>query len=619
MRARRTLVYILTILSLALCSSCDIEYRDSADASVSILVDGNVRPDTMKVDLVTGQSGVVYRSVMADPSTESVVFPALLFGSYTVNAYGYVYDHSGERLVAMGTAELTTEDKGANSTSLTLSPITDSSYTGTVKAEILLEKDRSIRTAADTLSLISNGHVLATRDIAGTGSQPYMFEEDIPCMTTAKAHFQISIGDYPVGSSEEFDLAVYAGQTTDLGRVDIIPDEDVIIIDSVKVEYSKTSSDSLGYSFIPPDSTTGYRCVIVRYGDGQATYSFELSKDEIDEATGDGMFYTGTISGLREGTLYSVAIGIEFEDGSFSPFVQETASTAVPLKNVSINRIPEDMQPGDSCQLTLSLNPSDATDLGGTWTSSDESVASVDQDGLLTITGYGQVTIRYTAANGNRSARLAINISLTAPELALVPEDDSIHLSWTSSVHADSFEIYRKESGQSGDGDLMATTEDHSYTDTDILSGHTYTYRIKATDTEHGVSAWSDWSADVAFKPAVIEISVEKPESLAIVMSGMSQDQMIGPDDEIQVSVNEIEGIVGYGWFINDKLVSNQREFILDGSMPVFDVSQEAGTQLLTLYLYSADGKIHSGCLRFIYKDAPDIEKTLFGYRGNES
>ena len=261
MRARRTLVYILTILSLALCSSCDIEYRDSADASVSILVDGNVRPDTMKVDLVTGQSGVVYRSVMADP---------------------------GKRLVAMGTAELTTEDKGANSTSLTLSPITDSSYTGTVKAEILLEKDRSIRTAADTLSLISNGQVLATRDIAGTGSQPYMFEEDIPCMTTAKAHFQISIGDYPVGSSD----AVYAGQTTDLGRVDIIPDEDVVIIDSVKVEYSKTSSDSLEYSFIPPDSTTGYRCVIVRYGDGQATYSFELSKEEIDEATGDGMFYT---------------------------------------------------------------------------------------------------------------------------------------------------------------------------------------------------------------------------------------------------------------------------------------------------------------------------------------
>ena len=140
MRARRTLVYILTILSLALCSSCDIEYRDSADASVSILVDGNVRPDTMKVDLVTGQSGVVYRSVMADPSTESVVFPALLFGSYTVNAYGYVYDHSGKRLVAMGTAELTTEDKGANSTSLTLSPITDSSYTGTVKAELILHR-----------------------------------------------------------------------------------------------------------------------------------------------------------------------------------------------------------------------------------------------------------------------------------------------------------------------------------------------------------------------------------------------------------------------------------------------------------------------------------------------
>ena len=168
------------------------------------------------------------------------------------------------------------------------------------------------------------------------------------------------------------------------------------------------------------------------------------------------------------------------------------------------------------------------------------------------------MTIRYTAANGNRSARLAINISLTAPKLELVPGDDSILLSWTSSIHANSFEIYRKESGQSGDGDLMATTEDHSYMDTDILSGHTYTYRIKATDTEHGVSAWSDWSADVEIAASTIEITIPEPDDIGLVISSM--DDEISQGTVIDVSIQDISGLETYQWFVNGSPITDEMD-----------------------------------------------------------
>ena len=497
MSTRRPLVYIMILLSLFLGSSCDMEYRDSANASVSIQIDENVQPDIIQVDLISGQTGIVYKSVTISPSIRSVSFPSLLFGSYSVRVYGYSHGQTGQILIATGTGELTCEDKGVNSATVVLSPITDSSFSGTVKAEIAL-LERGIENSADTLSLVYNGNTIATHDIAGKLYAPYKFEEVLPCMDSGKAFFQISIGEYPVAHSEDFDIAIYAGQTIDLGLVRIIPDEDVVLIDSVNVEHSPSSPNSLTYSFLPPDSQTAYRCIIVRYSDGQATFSFELAKDKVEETLGDEqIFYTGTISGLREGTQYTISVGIEFEDGSRSPFVQAAGTTTIPLRNISINRISSDLQPGDSFRLTLSLNPSDATDLGGTWTSSDENIAKVDQNGNLVITGYGQVAIRYMAVNGNRSAQVVINISLTPPELTVIPSDDVIELTWTSSKMADSFELYRKVDGESGDGTLLATTKSNTYTDTTIQPSHTYSYRIKATDTKYNVSAWSEWSEEI--------------------------------------------------------------------------------------------------------------------------
>ena len=55
---------------------------------------------------------------------------------------------------------------------------------------------------------------------------------------------------------------------------------------------------------------------------------------------------------------------------------------------------------GATVQLTATVAPENATDKAITWTSSDEKVATVDANGLVTAVANGTATITATAANG---------------------------------------------------------------------------------------------------------------------------------------------------------------------------------------------------------------------------
>jgi len=55
---------------------------------------------------------------------------------------------------------------------------------------------------------------------------------------------------------------------------------------------------------------------------------------------------------------------------------------------------------GATCQLTATITPTDAVKPGLTWTSSDESVATVDETGLVTAKGAGTATITCAATDG---------------------------------------------------------------------------------------------------------------------------------------------------------------------------------------------------------------------------
>ena len=145
----------------------------------------------------------------------------------------------------------------------------------------------------------------------------------------------------------------------------------------------------------------------------------------------------------------------------------------------------------------------------------------------------------------------------------------------------------------------MATTKEHSYTDTDILSGHTYTYRIKATDTKHGVSAWSDWSADVEIAASTIEITIPEPEDIGLVISSM--DDEISQRTVIDVSIQDISGLETYQWFVNGSPITDERDisegfsFIIPEECVEYIPMQVL--QELTLVLTDENGSKYSGSM----------------------
>lgn len=66
--------------------------------------------------------------------------------------------------------------------------------------------------------------------------------------------------------------------------------------------------------------------------------------------------------------------------------------------------------PGDTFQLTATTEPSNATDQGVTWFSNNPAIASIDDTGLVTATGLGEIDVTVVADDGGYSASALINV-----------------------------------------------------------------------------------------------------------------------------------------------------------------------------------------------------------------
>ncbi|MBQ9457230.1 MAG: Ig-like domain-containing protein [Bacilli bacterium] len=103
----------------------------------------------------------------------------------------------------------------------------------------------------------------------------------------------------------------------------------------------------------------------------------------------------GKVTGVAEGTvkIYATAFGTDIKD-----FIEITvgAKSAIPAEDVSVVSYPEGLNPGKSGLIVASVAPEGAsTNL--VYTSSDEEIAVVDEDGIVTAKAIGKVTITVSA------------------------------------------------------------------------------------------------------------------------------------------------------------------------------------------------------------------------------
>ena len=74
---------------------------------------------------------------------------------------------------------------------------------------------------------------------------------------------------------------------------------------------------------------------------------------------------------------------------------------AIPVQTITLNKTTYELYPEDTLQLVATVNPTTATNSLVYWLSSNEDVATVDDDGLVTAVAVGGATITATAADGS--------------------------------------------------------------------------------------------------------------------------------------------------------------------------------------------------------------------------
>ena len=113
----------------------------------------------------------------------------------------------------------------------------------------------------------------------------------------------------------------------------------------------------------------------------------------------------GKVTGLDNGTTI---ITVASADGIKTARCEVTV--IVPVTGVSLDRTSAEIIKGDSMTLTATVVPSNAMNKNVIWTSSDPSVATVSQSGVVTALEFGTTTISVNSFDGNKSATCVVTV-----------------------------------------------------------------------------------------------------------------------------------------------------------------------------------------------------------------
>lgn len=139
----------------------------------------------------------------------------------------------------------------------------------------------------------------------------------------------------------------------------------------------------------------------------------------------------GTVQAMKEG---KAKIKVITDEGAKTAECQVTVKAkVVKVESVNLNKNDLTMTEGESGTLTATVYPSNATNKNVTWTSSDPSVATVN-NGIVKAVKAGTTTIKVTTTDGSKTAECQVvvkakTVSVTSVTLnrssLTMTEDDS--------------------------------------------------------------------------------------------------------------------------------------------------------------------------------------------------
>lgn len=156
---------------------------------------------------------------------------------------------------------------------------------------------------------------------------------------------------------------------------------------------------------------------------------------------------------------------------------------------------------GDTKQLKVTSYP---TNRPLTYTSSDETIATVDETGMVMGLKEGVAKIE-VASEGFKPVTVTVTVVdpvLAAPVAKVTYDGRGIIISWDEIEGADRYDLYRKKNNGSWKNFRGINSKNFTgyLIDGDITMGNQFSYKIKATGTESNLTMESDFSNVVTKK-----------------------------------------------------------------------------------------------------------------------
>ena len=195
--------------------------------------------------------------------------------------------------------------------------------------------------------------------------------------------------------------------------------------------------------------------------------------DSVSWKSGD----TSIVTVADDGTLKALKVGtatVKVIVGSASTSCKVTV--VQPVTSISLNRSSVNLEALETLQLTASVYPDNAADKSVSWSSSDESVASVDDSGLVTAHARGKATITVTALGGNNVSR-SCTVTVTNNGV-LADTVDKLESSHNYPDNSNDFWLLTRE----GEKQLVLTFDQR----TELEDGFDYLYIYDKNGTELG-------------------------------------------------------------------------------------------------------------------------------------
>lgn len=173
-------------------------------------------------------------------------------------------------------------------------------------------------------------------------------------------------------------------------KIDVLVPLTEIELNKTNVELLKGQNDKLSVKLVPEDTTY--------------TGTIEWSSSDESVVTVDK---NGNINGLKEGTALITVKAIE--NGNEIIATSEVTVKEIPLDSIEIDISNFDLEIGKTEKLNIICNPENTTDnINIEWSSSNEKVATIDQNGNIEALSVGTTVI--TAKVGEKTASVEVTV-----------------------------------------------------------------------------------------------------------------------------------------------------------------------------------------------------------------